>query len=92
MKVVSHGDYYKKVIPICKKCGCRYEINKNDIKKYEKPIKIEILGVGDIWTEKRHYYTNCPECCHDNPVEPMEYEILTSPFYKGDKQLLRNGD
>lgn len=39
MKVVSHGNYYKKVIPICKKCGCRYEINKEDIKKYEKPKK-----------------------------------------------------
>ena len=24
--------------------------------------KIQILGVGDMWTEKRYYYTNCPEC------------------------------
>ena len=39
MKVISHGDYYKKVIQMCKKCSCRYEINKKDIKKYEKPKK-----------------------------------------------------
>lgn len=89
MKVIEHGSYYDWVIYKCRKCDCKYEIIKEDIKKYSKPIKLEILSVNDSWTEKRTHYTCCPECHNNNPLEPLDYEVLTSPFYKGDKVINR---
>lgn len=79
MKILKHGIYYYDTVEIrCKKCECRYEIDKNDIQKYEKPKKVTICAFDDCWREKYSHYTNCPECGYDNELEYRDYDILTT--------------
>lgn len=79
MEIIDHGIFYNDSVDIfCNKCGCRYRIHKEDIKKYDKPIKVHLCAYDDCWTEKRYYYTLCPECENSNPLEPRDYEILTT--------------
>lgn len=80
MKIIEHGVYYEhKVDVLCDKCNCHYSVdNVFDTHVYDKPVKVEILGVGDLWREKRYYYTECPECKHKNPMTNREYDIVTT--------------
>lgn len=79
MKILKHGIYYYDTVTIvCKKCNCKYEISKEDIKHYDKPKKVTLCAFEDCWTEKYHHYSNCPECNYDNEMEYRDYEILTT--------------
>lgn len=79
MKILRHGIYYDDtVVIVCKRCNCKYEIVKEDVKDYDKPKKVIKYGCNDLWTEKYHHYSNCPECDHDNEIENTHYNILTT--------------
>lgn len=85
MKIIEHGVFYKETLEIkCLKCDCKYEIDKNDIKKYNKPKKVLQYGFSGTWTDKYYYYTNCPECNYDNELKSRNYDILTTDIIKGD--------
>lgn len=78
MKIISHGKYYYAFVTIeCKRCGCYYQLEREDIKKYNKPKKIWKCASDDMQKEKYDYYTNCPECNYDNELEYSDYDILT---------------
>ena len=84
MKIINHGIYYYDTVNIvCKKCDCKYEIKKEDIKKYTKTKKVKKYFFYDIWTDKYEYYTNCPECNYDNELEYRNYAILTTEIIGG---------
>lgn len=84
MKIINHGIYYYDTVNIvCKKCNCKYEIKKEDIKKYTKTKKVKKCCFYDIWTDKYEYYTNCPECNYDNELEYRNYAILTTEIIGG---------
>lgn len=83
MKAIRHGIYYyNSVNIICLKCGCKYEIDKNDIKKFQKPKKVWKTFIDDVCKEKYNYYTNCPECNYNNELEHRDYDILTTNIKK----------
>ena len=85
MKILDHGKFYhNSIIVCCDKCRCIYEIKKEDIQKYEKPKKVLCGWIDHMWKEKRYYYSICPECKYDNPINNEEYEILTTNI-KGKK-------
>lgn len=79
MEIIEHGVYFAHEITLrCEECDCKYKIDDEiDLYKYEKPIKVWMLSVGDSWTEKRYYYTICPECRHKNPITNYEYSIVS---------------
>jgi len=78
-KILKHGKYYYNTMNIyCEECDCLYKIEEKDIKVYNKPKKVTILGWKDYtWKEKRYYYTLCPECNNDNPLTDDEYYTIT---------------
>lgn len=84
MEVIKHGILYDDTVEIvCESCYCEYSINKEDIRTYNKPIKV-LVGFGDdYWKEKRTYYSVCPECGFIIPITDKEYKILTTNI-KGD--------
>ena len=84
MKIIKHGIFYEDEVKVkCINCDCQYLINKNDIKAYTKPIKIHVGYADDGWTEKRNYYSICPDCGFIVPMTNTEYKILTT-YIKGD--------
>lgn len=48
MKIIEHGNWYKKFI--CYRCKCKFEAMTNECKPY-------FSSAGDIY-----YYCKCPEC------------------------------
>ena len=47
MKVLKHGNYYRKTVVTCKECGCVFEILQKECDKTE----------WENWWD-----TTCPEC------------------------------
>lgn len=79
MKVIKHGIFYEDEVKVkCTNCDCQYLINKNDIKTYTKPIKVCVRYGDNCCTEKRNYYSICPDCGFTVPATNKEYEILTT--------------
>ena len=86
MKIIKHGIYFYDTVEIvCKKCDCKYEIQKEDIKNYVKPKKVGKCAFNDCWTDKYNHYTNCPECDYDNELEYRDYDILTTSIISNNK-------
>lgn len=77
MRIKKHGKYYYNTANVsCEECGCIYEIGKEDIKKYPKPVKITVGWIECTWKVKRNYYTLCPECGYENTMsDEKQYEI-----------------